>query len=180
MIEIKAKKTDTMREKLTRSKSAIFVDFTGLNVASEWELRRLLRHLGGEYKVFKNTLTRRAVQDVFPEVKLNGVLEKPTAFVLSYDDPLKTFKPLAKFIHDHDGKPAVKGLILEGAFVKAAQFKSLSKFESKATLIADMLGSLNSQPASLVGCLQSLLAQLAGVLEAISQMETKRIKEVSQ
>lgn len=173
VIEAKAKKTEAIREKLSRSKSAVFVDFTGLKVADEWELRRLVRNLGGEYRVFKNTLTRRAAQEAFPGVKLNGALEKPTAFVLSYTDPLKTFKPLAKFMREHDGKPAIKGLVLEGAFLSASEFKALAKLESKGSLVAEMIGSIQSPLATLVACVQSPLAQLVGVLEAVSQREDK-------
>lgn len=157
-----------LRTKLEGAKSLYYTDFTGLNVKRMTELRRRLKRAGVDYVVIKNTLALRAVN----ESGLVGErLKGPTGLVLG-SDPVIAAKVLTDFAKEFEQKPAVKGGLLEGKAVDAAQVKQLASLPSREQMLAELGAGLQSPMAAFVGALNGLLYMFAGALDALkSQRE---------
>src|SRR5678815_1350764 len=152
-----------LRDKLQNSTSLYYTDFTGLNVKRMTDLRRRLRKAGVEYVVIKNTLALRAVN----ESGLVGErLKGPTGLVFGAD-PVAAAKVLTDFAKENEQKPTVKGGLLEGKAVDAAQVKQLASLPSREQMLADLGAGLQSPMAAFVGALNGLLTMLAGALDAL-------------
>jgi|SRR5688572_22253071 len=157
-----------LRDKLQGAKSLYYTDFTGLNVKRMTELRRRLKKAGVEYVVIKNTLALRAVNESgLVGEKLRG----PTGLVLG-TDPVAAAKVLTDFAKEFEQKPTVKGGLLEGKAVDAAQVRQLASLPSREQMLADLGAGLQSPMAAFVGALNGLLYMFAGALDALkSQRE---------
>ena len=141
---LKAKEAEvaSIQEKISGSQGTIFYDYRGLTAGEVTELRAKMRAAGVEYKVLKNTMVQRAVDNIGIK-ELNGVLEGPTAVIFGKDDPTAPAKILVNFIKDVK-KTEIKGGILEGKdAMTVAKVEELASIPSKEVLIAKMLGSLN-------------------------------------
>jgi large subunit ribosomal protein L10 len=157
-----------LRDKLQGAKSLYYTDFTGLNVKRMTELRRRLKREGIDYVVIKNTLALRAVN----ESGLVGErLKGPTGLVMGAD-PVAAARVLTDFAKEFEQKPAVKGGLLEGKAVDAAQVKQLASLPTREQMLADLGAGLQSPMAAFVGALNGLLYMFAGALDALkSQRE---------
>ena len=99
VLESKKQIVADMIEKLKTAQAGVLVDYCGLTVEEDTDLRNKLRAAGVEYKVVKNTLTRFAAKEVgFDE--LDAVLNGPTSLAVSYDDPVAPAKVIADFAKD--------------------------------------------------------------------------------
>ncbi|HMA20122.1 MAG TPA: 50S ribosomal protein L10 [Gemmatimonadaceae bacterium] len=157
-----------LRDKLQKSTSLYYTDFTGLNVKRMTELRRRLKRAGVDYVVIKNTLALRAVNE---SGLVGEKLKGPTGLVLGAD-PVAAAKVLTDFAKEFEQKPAVKGGLLEGKAVDAAQVKQLASLPSREQMLADLGAGLQSPMAAFVGALNGLLYMFAGALDALkSQRE---------
>src|SRR5215217_8329813 len=111
-----------LSDKIKGAKALYYTDFTGLNVKRMTDLRRRFRKAGVQYVVIKNTLALRAVN----ESGLVGErLKGPTGLVIGRD-AVGAAKVLSDFAKENDKKPAVKGGLLAGASIDAAQVKRLA------------------------------------------------------
>jgi large subunit ribosomal protein L10 len=157
-----------LRDRLQGSKSLYYTDFTGLSVKRMTELRRRLKRAGVNYVVIKNTLALRAVN----ESGLVGErLKGPTGLVFG-TDPVAAAKVLTDFAKENEQRPAVKGGMLDGKSVDAAQVKQLASLPSREQMLADLGAGLQSPMAAFVGALNGLLYMFAGALDALkSQRE---------
>jgi len=171
MIRTKAQKQQqvtALATRLARSPTVYVTDFTGLNVARITDLRRRLRKAGVDYVVVKNTLARRALQDVAVP-GLEAHLEGPTALVLAGADPVAAAaaaKVLADFVKEHE-KPAIKVGLVDGKTVTPEQVKRLAALPARAELLVQLGGTLQAPLAGFVGAMQGLLQMMVGALEAL-------------
>ena len=101
IIEAKKQQVDTIAEQLKNSVSTVIVDYRGLTVAEVTELRSQLREAGVEYKVYKNTMVRRAAEKAGIE-GLDEFLTGPTAIATSTEDVVAPAKVIAGFAKEHD------------------------------------------------------------------------------
>ena len=110
---------DAVRERLDDSDAAVVTEYRGLTVAEMASLRRAIRAVGGDYKVFKNTLVRRAIEGSAHE-PLSELLEGPTAIAFVHGDVSAVAKALRDFAR---AAPAliVKGGVLDGALLDARE-----------------------------------------------------------
>ena len=151
--------------KIKGAKALYYTDFTGLNVKRMTELRRRFRKAGVEYVVIKNTLALRAINDS----GLTGTrLRGPTGVVVSRD-AVAAAKLLTDFAKENDQKPAVKGGLLDGAVIDAAQVKKLASMPSREQMLAELGAGLQSPMAAFVGALSGVLYMFAGALEGLRQ-----------
>jgi large subunit ribosomal protein L10 len=152
-----------LKEQIGGAKALYFTDFTGLNVKRMTELRRRLRKAGVQYVVIKNTLALRAVN----ESGLVGErLKGPTGFVIAMD-PVGAAKVLTDFAKENDARPAVKGGMLDGAKIDAAQVKRLAAMPSREQMLANLGAGLQSPLGAFVGALNGLLMTFVGGLDAL-------------
>lgn len=144
-----------LADKMKSAAAGVLVDYRGLTVAEDTELRNKLREAGVEYSVVKNTLTRFAANQIGFE-ELDGVLNGPTSLALSFEDPVAPAKILAEFAKKNENLE-IKSGFLDGKVISVAEINTLASTPSRDTLIAKIMGSLNAPVSSLVRALQAIV-----------------------
>jgi large subunit ribosomal protein L10 len=168
-LDEKKQLVDEMREKISRSKVLIIVDFKGLDVTALSILRKKLRDVGVECKVAKNTLLARAVEQTSASV-LRDEFKGPSAAVLSYEDPVAPAKVLIEFAKDNQ-KLEIKNGVMGGKLLSLNDIKALSDLPSREVLIAKLLSVLVGVPTSFVRVLNGVPQSLLNVLQAIKDQK---------
>jgi len=163
--EQKAEQVELLTEKLRKAKVALLTDYRGLTVTQLQDLRGRLRNGDVEYRVVKNTLARRAAEAAGVPA-LQAELEGPVAIAFGYDDLSLPSKLINEFVRTTRLKLDVKGGLVEGRVFSPDQVKQLADLPSRETLLAQLLGTLQSPVAQLVGIMQTPVQQLLGVLDA--------------
>jgi large subunit ribosomal protein L10 len=158
---------DEIAEKIERTQSLFLTDFSGLDVESINELRRLLRENAVEYRVVKNTLARLAVDKAGRE-DLKPFLVGPTAMAFGFEDPILPAKLLSQFAQK-TGKPSVKAILFENQVYGQETMDRLKTLPSHEELLSKAVSGLKAPITQVVLVLGSLLRNLLGLLEAISQ-----------
>ncbi len=163
----KVKKVEEIKELLKDSKGFYLADFTGLTVAEITDLRRRLREKNALMKVVKNTMARRALEDLGYE-GFSEILVGPNAIIVAYEDPVEPLKSIFEFIKEVN-KTQVKVGYVEGTVFDADALKQLSKLPSKDVLRAQVVGTLQAPIYGLVWRLKGMLTSLALVLNEIKK-----------
>ena len=163
--EQKAEQVELLTEKLKKAKVAVLTDYRGLTVSQMQELRGKLRGSDVEYRVVKNTIARRAAEAA-GVAGLQAELEGPVGIAFGYDDLSLPPRLITEWVRTTRLKLDVKGGLAEGRVLSPDQVKQLSELPSRESLIAQLLGTLQSPVGQLVGIMQTPLQQLLGVLEA--------------
>ncbi|RAK16731.1 LSU ribosomal protein L10P [Anoxybacillus vitaminiphilus] len=141
-IELKKQVVAEIADKFRASKSTIIVDYRGLNVAEVTELRKQLREAGIEFKVYKNTLTRRALAEVGLE-GLDEVFTGPNAIAFSNDDVVAPAKLLNEFAKTHEALK-IKAGVIEGNVATVEEVKALANLPSREGLLSMLLSVLQA------------------------------------
>ena len=163
--EQKVQQVEVLTEKLQKAKVAVLTDYRGLKVSQMQELRGRLRTGNVEYRIVKNTLARRAAGAAgYPA--LESELKGPIAIAFGYEDLSLPPRLINEFVRTTRLKLEVVGGLVEGRVFNRDQVKQLADLPSRDTLIAQLLGTLQSPVGQLVGIMQTPLQQLVGVLEA--------------
>jgi large subunit ribosomal protein L10 len=144
---------------------AIVTDYRGLTVKEMARLRRDIREAAGEYKVIKNTLVRRALEDT-AYGPLGHLLEGPNGWVFGYEDPVNLSKALVKF-SDQNDKLEIKGGVLDGSFMDRDKVKELARMPSLAELQGKLLSLMNAPAVQLLRLLHEPGARMVRFLEAV-------------
>ena len=162
--ESKVKAVEEIRDRFSRSKSAILADYRGLNVAEMTDLRKQLRQQEIELKVLKNTLTSIAVKDL--NYDLDEFLQGPTAIAFSYNDPVAPAKVMAEFAKKYKSLELKAGIV-EGKVADKDMVIELSKMPPREELLAKAVGSIQSPLYGIVGVLDGSLRNLVYTLQAV-------------
>jgi len=159
-----------IKERIANSEIAIASTYAGINVANVTELRRQLRDAGVEYKVYKNTLARRALRELDLEHAAD-CLDGPTAWVFSSDPvaPAKILKDFAK----KSKQVTMVGGVLGGKPVSAEQLKALASLPSREQLLAQVVGTIAAPLRNLVGTLTAVPRNLVNVLDQIQKKKSE-------
>ena len=145
-VEIKKPIVDEIKELLDGAKTAVVVDYRGLTVEQDTNLRRTLREAGVVYKVYKNTMINFAIEGTeFAELSQN--LEGPTAIAICKEDATAAARILCKFAKDAEALE-VKGGVIDGTYYDAAGVKAISNIPSREVLLSKLLGSIQSPVAN--------------------------------
>ena len=142
IVEIKQQKVDAIAEQLKNSVSTIIVDYRGLSVAQVTELRQQLREAGLEYRVYKNTLVRRAAEAAGIE-GLEEFLTGPNAIAFSNEEVVAPAKILADFAKQNEALE-IKAGVIEGSVVSAEQVNTIGSLPSKDGLVSMLLSVLQA------------------------------------
>lgn len=168
--EIKQEKKEYVNELAEQFKSAsstVFIDYTGMGVVAQQELKNLLRDSGGKMFVAKNTLIQLAAEKAeFPSDSVSDeVLAGQTAVVVATEDAVAPIQVLGKFSSEKDAAK-MKGGIVEGIFQSADGLTKISKLPGKDQLYAQVVGGIAAPMYGLVGTLQGNLNKLVWILKA--------------
>ena len=158
-VELKQPIIDEIKALLDGAVAATVVDYRGLTVAEDTELRKALREAGVQYKVFKNTLIKRAAEGT-DFAQLDVVLDGPTALAVSKDDATAAARIFAKFAKTAP-KLEPKGAVVEGKFYDAKAVQALAEIPSREELLGRLLGSIKS-PVSNFARVLNQIAQKDG------------------
>ena len=163
----KAGKVAELKDLLSSSKGAVLVDYCGLTVAEDTELRSKMREAGVKYMVAKNTFIRIAAKEAGVE-GLDSYLEHNTAVAFSAEDPVAPAKILNDFSKDHKA-PEIKAGILDGKVIALDEVKALAELPSRDELLAKLVGSMQAPISGLVNVLQGTIRNFVYTLEAVRQ-----------
>lgn len=169
ILESKKAVVDSLTSKIKEATSVVFVDYKGITVAQDTALRKQFRDADVEYAVVKNTLTRFAAKDAgydFDEV-LNGT----TAMASSTGDPIAPARIVCEFAKKNKLPLAIKGGVVEGSVLSAAQLSSFGELPSKNALVASVLGTFLAPISSLAFVLDQIREQKAGGATAAEPAE---------
>lgn len=165
-VELKQPIVEEIKAKVDGAACVVLVDYRGLTVAQDTELRKNLREAGCEYKVYKNTLMRRAFEGTdFAKFDENGLLDGPSAIAISKDDATAPARILSKTAKTADSLE-FKGAIVEGNYYDADGVKALASIPSREELISKLLGSLQSPITNLARVLKQIAEKGDGAAEA--------------
>ena len=161
-LSAKKERVAQLVEMLKNSAAGVLVDYKGITVAQDTELRKQflrkeLREAGVSYFVEKNTILRFALKEAGLD-GITNVLEGTTAIAISNDDQTAPARILGKFAEDcKDEKFFLKaGYIGEDVYDEAG-VKALSKIPSRETLLAQLVGSLQGPIQKLAATLQAVV-----------------------
>lgn len=141
-IENKQVQVQEITEKFQGAASVVVVDYRGLNVAQVTELRKQLREAGVEFKVYKNTLTRRAAEAAGLE-GINDVLVGPNAIAFSNEDVVAPAKIINEFAKKNEALE-IKAGIIEGTISSVEDVKALAELPSREGLLSMLLSVLQA------------------------------------
>lgn len=158
-----------IKEKMENAIVTLLADYRGLNVAEMTKLRRQLRESGVEFKVVKNTLTRRAAQEL-GLAGLDPFLEGPTAVAFSLNDPAAPAKILSEVMRNNKIFQ-IKAGVLQGRVISQDDIKALAELPSREQLLARVVGGFQAPIAGLVNVLAGNIRNLVYVLEAIRKQK---------
>ena len=136
-LEVKKELVAEIKEKLSRAKCVVFVDYRGLNVEQATEMRAEFRKNNSDYKVYKNRLVLRAANELGIE-GLDKFLEGTSAVAFSYEDEVSAAK-IVDEIGSKTNTLAVKCGLLNGKLISSDEVKTLAKIPSREELIGKLL-----------------------------------------
>ena len=141
-VELKKPVVEEISELLNGAATAVVVDYRGLTVAEDTELRKQLREAGVVYKVYKNTMINFAIKDTeFADLAQH--LEGPTAIAVCKDDATAAVRVLAKFAKTAEALE-IKGGVVDGVYYDAAGIGQIASIPSREVLLSKLLGSMQS------------------------------------
>ena len=161
VLESKKAVVEALENKIKEATSVVFVDYKGISVAQDTELRKQFREAGVEYSVVKNTLTNFATKNAgydFAEI-LNGT----TAMASTTGDPIAPARVVCEFAKKNKGiSLSIKGGIVEGSVLSATDLNGFGELPSKNALVASVLGTFLAPISSLAFVLDQVRIQKEG------------------
>lgn len=145
-VEIKAPIVAEISENIKGAQTVVAVDYRGLTVAQDTELRKKLREAGCVYKVYKNTYLKRAFEGTEFSA-LDEYLDGPTAVAISTTDATAPARVIAEFAKKAD-KLEIKAGVVEGNVYDAKGMAQIASIPSREVLLSRLLGSMQSPVAN--------------------------------
>ena len=143
-------------EDLKAANSGVLVDYKGITVAEDTALRHELRENGVEYAVVKNTLLRRALDDV-DLGELDEVLNGTTSMAISKEDPIAPMRVVNKYAKQlGEGKFNIKGGFMDGKVISLEEIMALAELPAKDVLQAQALGMMLAPITSLAVVIKAI------------------------
>ena len=153
-VELKQPIVEEISANIKDAQSVVVVDYRGLTVEQDTQLRKAMREAGITYKVYKNTMMNFAFKGTEFE-SLAPVLEGPSAIAISRDDATAPARVITKFAKD---APAleIKAGVVEGTFYDASGMQAVATIPSRDELLSKLLGSLQSPITNLARVLNQI------------------------
>ena len=161
VLESKKAIVDALADKLQAASSAVFVDYKGITVAQDTELRNRFREAGVEYSVVKNTLTRFAANKV-GYTQFDELLNGTTAMASTTGDPIAPARVVCEFAKKNKNVVRIKGGLVEGTVMSIEQLQGFGELPGKDALIAQVLGTFLAPISSLAFVLDQIRIQKEG------------------
>ena len=160
VLESKKAVVDSLTGKIQNATSVVFVDYKGITVAQDTELRKQFREAGVEYSVVKNTLTNFAAKNAGYD--FSKVLNGTTAMASTTGDPIAPARIVCEFAKKNKNVLSIKGGIVEGSVLSANALNGFGELPSKNALVAQVLGTFLAPISSLACVLDQIRQQKEG------------------
>ena len=174
-VELKQPIVEEISGYLKDAQSVVLVDYRGLTVEQDTQLRRNLREAGVTYKVYKNTFMTRAFKGTECE-DLIQYLEGPSAVAISKEDATAPARILAEFAKTAD-KLEIKAGVVEGTVYDAKGIASIASIPAREVLISRLLGSLKSPITNFARVMNQLAEKGGASAAAAAPAETAEAAE---
>ena len=167
-LEEKQRVTRELSQQLEENGTIYLTDFTGLNVKAVTELRARLREQGLTYRVVKNTLMKRALEDVdLPDLRPH--LEGPTGLVFSESDPVVPARILKEFAKAHEDRPVVKIGVIDRVEATPEDVGRMADIPPREVLLGGIAGGLTASVGGIAGALGALIRDIADMIEQVAK-----------
>ncbi len=160
VLESKKAVVEALTGKMQEATSVVFVDYKGITVSQDAELRNQFREAGVEYSVVKNTLTRFAAKNA--GFDFDKVLNGTTAMASTTGDPIAPARIVCEYAKKNKIAMSIKGGIVEGSVLSAAELNGFGELPSKNALVAQVLGTFLAPISSLAFVLDQIREQKEG------------------
>ena len=150
-----------LTERIKNASSGVFVDYKGINVAQDTELRTELRKNDVEYSVIKNTLTRFALDDCGLK-EIDPILNGTTSLATSTGDPIAPFRIISDYSKKLNDVFNIKAAFMDGKVLDETEIKEISALPSKDALYSQVFGTFLAPITSLAVVLNQILEQKEG------------------
>lgn len=161
VLESKKAIVENLTSKIQGATSVVFVNYSGITVAQDTDLRKQFREASVDYSVVKNTLTRLAANKAgykeFDEI-LNGT----TSMACTTGDPIAPARIVCEFAKKNKDVLEIKGGFVEGKVLSVDELKSFGELPSKDALVAQVLGTFLAPITSLAFVLDQICQQKGG------------------
>jgi len=161
---------ENLTQELKSASSSVLVDYSGLSVKMQQDLKKRLAKVGANMQVVKNTLFKLAGTGANSpkEILEDPILSGPTALIMSESDPIAPLQVLSDFAKEFE-IPNLKVGVIEGKFQDKEGLEKLSKLPSKDVLYAQVTGAIGAPLYGVVGVLEANLQKLVFILSEASK-----------
>ena len=156
---------EALVERIKNASAGILVDYRGITVAEDTELRTALRKDEVNYTVVKNTLTRKAL-DQLGMNELDSVLNGTTSLATAANDPIAPFRIISDYSKKLGDRFNIKAAFMEGKVLNEKEIAEMAELPSKDALYAKVLGTMIAPITGLAVCLGQILEQKGGSIES--------------
>lgn len=161
VLESKKAVVDQIADQLKGASSAVFVDYKGITVAQDTQLRNQFRAAGVEYSVVKNTLTRFAANKI-GYTEFDELLNGTTALAHTTGDPIAPARIVSEFVKKNKDVIRIKGGMVEGKVLSVEELAAFGELPSKDALVAQVLGTFLAPITSLAVVLDQIAKAQGG------------------
>lgn len=161
----KAAVIDEIKAKLEAADAAVLTEYRGLTVEATAALRAALRPAGTEYKVYKNTLVRRAAEDAGVGTSLDELLAGPVAIAFVHGDAAAAAKALRDFARTHPTL-VIKGGLLGERALSSHDVEALAELPTRDVLLSQIAGLFEAPLSQTLAVLEALLRDTVGLVQA--------------
>jgi len=162
----KASVVKDVRERFDEAEAVLVTEYRGLDVTQMTELRNALPDAEAIYKIYKNTLVRRALEEGFPESFVDMIVG-PTALAFADKNPGAAAKALKQFAAANDAL-IIKGGLLNGEVLDEAQVRQLADLPSRDELLTSLAAGLAAPLQQMASMMNNLLSEMANLLQSLS------------
>ncbi|MBQ4040068.1 MAG: 50S ribosomal protein L10 [Oscillospiraceae bacterium] len=159
-----------LTEKLQGSVAGVIVDYSGITVAEDTEMRRKLRENNVDYSVVKNTLLRFAINNSGLS-ELDSLLNGTTSLAVSADDPVAPAKIIKEYADKLNGRFEIKGGFMDGKVISLDEVNALASIPALPVLQAQVLGTMLAPISSFACVIKAIAEKLGGPVEAEAAAE---------
>ena len=159
-----------LTEKLQGSVAGVIVDYSGITVAEDTEMRRKLRENNVDYSVVKNTLLRFAINNSGLS-ELDSLLNGTTSLAVSADDPVAPAKIIKEYADKLNGRFEIKGGFMDGKVISLDEVNALASIPALPVLQAQVLGTMLAPISSFACVIKAIAEKLGGPAEAEAAAE---------
>ncbi len=166
----KAEQIAEIKELFENSEAVYLVDYHGVDVADISELRREFGKNDVTYKVFKNTLAQKAIEQIGGYDEFNDILAGMTGFIFTGENFVAPAKIIKKYF-DEKNKFTLKGAYIDSTFYGSDKLSVLASMPTKDEIMSSIVGSIAQPATGIVGAINAVMRDLVSVVDQISKKE---------